>query len=184
VTDKRSAATARTIMLFLACAAVACAAVACAGGRHPKATSPARVDSVLSIRVDTESIPGARPAHLDLGGSWATGSANEPTTRQITVNTPCNHTPAAWITEQAGDTVRAWTFPPSEGRGVASGPAVLPVPAVGRLSGLNLTMTGPSVRYVLRYDSTSGHLRGTLNGAAFWAVRQQIARPAGCIPPP
>jgi hypothetical protein len=39
-------------------------------------------------------------------------------------------------------------------------------------------------RYVLRYDEESGHLRGTLNGAPFWAVRQQLVRSEGCIPVP
>lgn len=39
-------------------------------------------------------------------------------------------------------------------------------------------------RYLLRYDSTSDHLRGTLNGVPFWAVRQDVVRPERCIPVP
>jgi hypothetical protein len=39
-------------------------------------------------------------------------------------------------------------------------------------------------RYLLHYDSTSGHLRGTLNGAPFRAVCLEIVRPQGCMPVP
>jgi hypothetical protein len=49
---------------------------------------------------------------------------------------------------------------------------------------VDLAMSITGGRYVLRYDSTSGHLRGTLNGAPFWAVRQEIVRPEGCVPIP
>jgi hypothetical protein len=55
---------------------------------------------------------------------------------------------------------------------------------VGRISGADVTIRLGDSRYLLRYDSTSGHLRGTLNGAPFWAIRQEIVRPQGCIPVP
>jgi hypothetical protein len=49
---------------------------------------------------------------------------------------------------------------------------------------MDLTLEMPGTRYALHYDSTSGHLRGTLNRAPFWAVRENIVHPADCIPPP
>ncbi|MDQ6634236.1 MAG: hypothetical protein M3Z10_05695 [Gemmatimonadota bacterium] len=96
----------------------------------------------------------------------------------------CNYTPALWIMEQRGDTVRAWAIPESRAQGVPSRNQVSSVGAEGRLRGVNLTMKVGTSRYVLRYDSTSGHLRGTLNGAPFWAVRQDIVHPLGCIAVP
>jgi hypothetical protein len=89
------------------------------------------------------------------------------------------------VIQQSGDTVRAWAFPASQAQGVhttRSVPAV--APAEGRVSGVDLSMGTAGARYVLRYDSTSGHLRGTLNGAPFWAMRQVIVRTEQCLPVP
>jgi hypothetical protein len=75
-------------------------------------------------------------------------------------------------------------IPESHAQGVPAEHPVSTVAAVGRVSGVDLTMSTAESRYVLRYDSTSGHLRGTLNGAPFWAVREDLVRPEGCIPIP
>ena len=45
-------------------------------------------------------------------------------------------------------------------------------------------MSDGSSRYRLRYDSASGHLRGTLNDKPFWAVREELVHATGCIPAP
>lgn len=126
------------------------------------------------------------PAHagVDLSGVWATGSAGEPEARQIELRLQCNYTPALWILEQTGDTVKSWLLPESRAQGVPSPQPGSSVPAKGRVSGVDFTLEMPGTRYVLHYDSTSGHLRGTLNGALFWAVRQDVIHPTGCIPPP
>ena len=123
-------------------------------------------------------------AAVNLTGPWATGSAGEPTARQIVLRPQCNYSPALWAIEQSGDTVRAWTIPESRAQGVPSPRPGSTVPAEGLVSGVDLTMGTSGARYLLRYDSTSGHLRGTLNGAPFWAVRLDIVRPEGCIAVP
>ena len=70
-----------------------------------------------------------------------------------------------------GDTVRAWAIPQSWAKGTASaGPAVSATPVMGRVRGVNVVIGTTDPRYVLHYDSASGHLRGTLNGAPFWAA--------------
>jgi hypothetical protein len=88
------------------------------------------------------------------------------------------------VIQQNGDSVRAWVIPESHAQGVPAPHLVSMVAAEGRVSGVALTMGIAGGRYVLRYDTTSGHLRGTLNGAPFWAVRQEIVRPEGCVPIP
>lgn len=123
-------------------------------------------------------------AGVNLTGLWATGSEGEPAARQVVLRPQCNYHPAHWILEQSGDTVRAWTIPESHDQGVASTHTVSHVPTEGVVSGVDLTIGTSGARYVLRYDSTSGHLRGTLNGAPFWAMRLEIVRPEGCIPVP
>jgi hypothetical protein len=126
------------------------------------------------------------PQHgrVDLSGPWATGSEGEPDLPRIVVQLQCNYTPPLWVIDQRGDTVRAWAILESRAQGVRARDPVTSVAAEGRLSGVDLTMTLGQSRYRLRYDSTSGHLRGTLNGAPFWAVRQQLVRPRNCIPVP
>jgi hypothetical protein len=130
-----------------------------------------------------DSVRGGR-AGVDLTGTWATGGGDEPAEKRIVLHVECNYTPALWVIQQSGDTVRAWAMPESRAQGVASTQHSTPVAAEGRVSGADLTMGMAGARYVLRYDSTSGHLRGRLNGAPFWAVRQEIVRPGQCIPVP
>ena len=127
-----------------------------------------------------------RSAHseVDLTGAWATGSTGEPDVRRIVLRPECNYSPAVWLIEQRGDTVRARAIPASRAQGVRSTQRVSSAAAEGRVSGVDLTLRMAGASYVLRYDSTSGHLRGTLDGAPFWAVRQHIVRPQACIPPP
>lgn len=123
-------------------------------------------------------------AEVDLTGAWATGSTGEPVVRRIVLRPECNYSPAVWLLEQRGDTLRARTIPASRAQGVHSTQTVSAAAAEGWVSGVDLTLRLNGARYVLRYDSTSGHLRGTLNGAPFWAVRQVIVRPQQCLPPP
>jgi hypothetical protein len=142
--------------------------------------------SALAAKRGSSTADSMQPerASLDLTGTWATGGVSEPAAKRIMLHTECNYTPALWIIQQNGDRVRAWAIPESRAQGVASAQRSTPVPAEGRISGLDLTMGVAGARYVLRYDPTSSHLRGTLNGAPFWAVRQEIVRPGQCIPVP
>lgn len=123
-------------------------------------------------------------AIVDLTGTWATGSLDEPDVRRVSLQLQCNHMPPLWVLQQGGDTVSLWQIPESYTQGVPSRQAVSKVALKGRLSGSDLTLEMPGTRYVLHYDSASGHLRGTLNGAPFWAVPQDVIHPTGCIPPP
>jgi hypothetical protein len=124
------------------------------------------------------------PAAVDLTGGWTTGSTGEPDVPRIVLRPECNYHPATWLIQQHGDTLRAWSLPARRTQGVLTNQPVSAAGADGRISGVDLTLRMAGASYVLRYDSTSGHLRGTLNGAPFWAVRQEIIRPQGCIPPP
>lgn len=130
-----------------------------------------------------DSLP-VRPADVDLTGTWATGSVGEPSVPRLVLSPPCNVGPALWALEQRGDTLRLWRIPESHTQGIATRTQASKVPLTGRISGVDLVIGTGATRYRLRYDSTSGHLRGTLNGAPFWAVRQEVVRPEGCIPPP
>ena len=122
---------------------------------------------------------------MDLSGRWATGSEGEPVARKITLNPQCLYNPGAWVIQQTGDTLEAWTFPDTWDKGTASlDPIVSRVGAKGRISGLDVTIHDGASRYVLRYDRASGHLRGTRNGQPFWAVRQEIVRLQECMPVP
>jgi hypothetical protein len=131
----------------------------------------------------TDSVRSADAA-VDLTGTWATGSTGEPDVRRIVLRPECNQSPAVWLVEQKGDTLRTWTIPASHAQGVRSAPPASAAAAEGQVSGVDVTLRMPGSSYILRYDSTSGHLRGTRDGAPFWAVRQAIVRPQGCIPPP
>jgi hypothetical protein len=128
----------------------------------------------------------ARHGHADvnLTGAWTTGSTGEPAAKEIVLSPQCNYSPGFWDIEQSGDTVRAWKIAESYAKGTANTEPLSRVAEEGWVSGLDLVMGTASTRYLLHYDSTSGHLRGTLNGAPFWAVRVEIARPAGCLPVP
>jgi hypothetical protein len=141
-------------------------------------------DRVSRVEVPALTDPvSTRRERVDLSGSWATGSSGEPAEPRITVPAPCHYTPPAWVLEQNGDSVRAYSFPEHRERGIAETDRSLPTPAVGRFSGGRLTMRLGRSRYVLYYDSSTGHLRGTFDGQPFWAVPQEVVQPAGCIPP-
>lgn len=163
------------VVFLLAAGVIACTA-----------RSPARAtERSEQLRRTADSVSPA-PAHadVDLTGSWATGSVGEPATRRLVVHPPCNYHPDVLLIEQKADSVRVWAIPASHDQGVASARPMSSVAATGRVSGVNLTLELGGARYVLRYDSTSGHLRGTRNGAPFWAAPEDIVQPAGCIPPP
>ena len=162
----------RLIILLAACASACSASIPSHAKERAEGHAPT-ADSVRRVHAD-----------VDLTGSWGTGSANEPVARRIVLRPECNYNPALWLLDQKGDTVRAWAIPASREQGVRSTRSVSTAAAEGRVSGVDLTIEMAGARYVLRYDSTSGHLRGTLNGAPFWAVRQVIVRPQECLPPP
>lgn len=175
---------------------VAGIAAACAPspGAHPEpnerdARRPAVADSVAHAMTDPAvEEPTHRAGDMrglrDLSGAWATGSTNEPAVPRIVIQLSCNYTPAAWMIEQSGDSVWSWRDPESRAQGIARPIPPRPVRAEGRIVDGTITMSGGGARYVLRYDSTSGHLRGTLNDAPFWAVREQRIPATGCIPVP
>ena len=167
----------KLILVLATCTATACSAGT--GSRPSERAERAAPQPLLAI----DTVP-AQPAAVDLSGAWATGSTAEPDVRSVVLRLQCNYTPALWVMEQRGDTVRAWAIPESRAQGVRARDPVSSVAAEGRLRGVNLRMSLGASRYVLRYDSTSGHLRGTLNGAPFWAARQNIVRAQGCIPVP
>jgi hypothetical protein len=120
---------------------------------------------------------------VDLTGTWMTGTEREPSEREIVLRPQCNYSPAVWIIHQAGDTVHARALPGRYAQGTRATPVSMTA-AIGRISGLAVRLEMPGLHYALRYDSTSGHLRGTLNGGAFWAIRQKVIPPPGCLPPP
>ena len=154
------------------------ATAACSASPRPR---------VIEAAAPAEAIiEPARTGHaaVNLTGAWGTGSGIESSAKEIVLHPECNYSPALWIIQQDGDSVRAWTVAASHAQGIAKPPEPRPVPAEGVISGVDATLGSPDARYVLHYDSTSGHLRGTLNGAPFWAVRVDVVRPGGCIPPP
>ena len=125
------------------------------------------------------------PHEVDHTGRWSTGTTDEPTAAKIVLQPPCRITPGAWILQQSGDTIQAWSIPESYAQGISRGPAgPATEPSRGRISGLNVIISDAQSRYELRYDASSGHLRGTKNGAPFWAVRQEIVRVEDCPPVP
>jgi hypothetical protein len=67
-------------------------------------------------------------------------------------------------------------------QGIAIKDRSSPPAAVGRINGVHLTMRLDTLRYVLRYDRASAHLRGTLNGKPFWAIPLDIVEPGGAFP--
>jgi CubicO group peptidase (beta-lactamase class C family) len=152
----------------------------------PEGTYESLVIPLLRQIVPVPRVDSAptRRAALDLSGPWATGSTAEPDVPSLVLQMPCNYSPPLWVIEQRGDTVRAMVILESRAQGIPSPPRARPAAAEGRISGVNVTMSIEGARYVLRYDSASGHLRGTLNGASFWAVRQELVRAEGCIPVP
>ena len=155
-------------------------------------TLPARRTEIVGRSVDTlptrtvDSV--AQPndtlptefAGEGLSGAWVSGSSDEPAERRIVFHPPCNYTRGFWNLVQEGNTVRAWTIPESRAQGIAKPRGPSPTIIEGRLKRGLLVMGDRTTRYRLRYDSASGHLRGTLNGAPFWAVRLAFVLPKGC----
>jgi hypothetical protein len=170
----------RRILAVLTCAAACSAAV-----RPRPAEQVERVERLAPPAAVADTVPErhAEPG-LDLSGYWATGSTNEPAVPKVVLQLRCNYTPPLWTIQQRGDTVLAWALPEHHAQGMMTRRQVSPVPAEGRIAGVDVTMRLGDTRYVLRYDASSGHLRGTLNGAPFWAVRQQLERRTDCIPVP
>ena len=154
------------------------ASAACVGSPRSHAVEPAARPTPAVIPVRTGH------ADVNLTGTWATGSAGEPADSRGVLQPQCNYNPAVWVIEQSADTVRAWAIPESYSKGTASTEAVSSAPVEGWVSGVDVTLGMPAPRYVLHYDSTSGHLRGTLDGAPFWAARVEIVRPERCLPVP
>ena len=91
--------------------------------------------SRTSARAETPApiVGPIRTGHADvnLTGAWATGSAGEPDAKQIVLTFQCNYSPALWIIQQDGDTLRAWTIPESHAQGIATTQAVTKVPTEG-----------------------------------------------------
>lgn len=192
-------------MRFALFALAAITAAACSpgsgaqGSEHRDAPVPARDSQpaarpeVITNRDTLPSGPVARvdstgersftePTASDLSGAWAVGRDEEPTVRHIVLRPPCNYTPGYWSLEQQGDTVRAYTVPSSWAKGIAT-PVRPIIPEVeGRMRRGLLSLGKASTGYRLRFDSASGHLRGTFNGAPFWAVPVHIVWSSKCIP--
>lgn len=165
---------AKLITLLAACVVAGCSASTHSPAHESAEPYTAATDSVRRVHAD-----------VDLTGIWATGRTGEPAARRIVITVECNYTPSLWALQQNGDTVRLWVIDESRSQGVRSTQNASKLPsAMGFVAGVDLTMSAVGTRYVLRYDSTSGHLRGTLNNALFWAVREQIVRPGPCIPVP
>lgn len=160
------------MLMLLAAATIACAPSSASARGDDPVPMPQAVDTARRAR-----------AGVDVSGAWATGRSTEPADRRVSVRPECNVSPALWILQQRGDTVSAFSFAPFHAQGVPSSPVSTRV-AEGRVSGMDVNMRGAGGTFVLRYDSTSGHLRGTLNGAPFWAIPLDVVRPEHCIPIP
>ncbi len=149
-----------------------CTVVACSRPATPVAVQPAPAPE--------EIVP--LPAGTDLSGTWATGIGTPPALPVITLHPECTHHPAAWLIKQTGNTIESWMFPESYDQGIAvKGPGVSRIVASpGVISGMDVTIDDDSYRYRLRYDPESQQLRGTRDGAPFWAVRQKVVRTSLC----
>lgn len=142
------------------------------------ASSPRLQPAAPVAPADTVAIELRAPA-TDLSGGWATGSANEPTAGPVRQQPSCAYNPPVWIIQQKGNGLETYDFPESFNQGIARKEPVQRTPAIrGTISGADVVIAGDGIRFVLRYDAESGHLRGTRNGAPFWAARQVIVREA------
>ncbi len=150
-------------------------ALACTSARRTPA-APAATPPLSEPKVDLLA-----PA-VDLSGGWTTGSGSEPPPGPVVHRPPCTYHPAVWIIEQSGNTLKAWVMPESFNQGIArAGPGPEKVAgSPGTISGADVVIDDGQDRFVLRYDRDSGHLRGTRNGAPFWAARQMIVRTEAC----
>lgn len=121
---------------------------------------------------------------MDLSGNWMIGSGREPDSAVVRLNLPCLYHPAAWVLQQNGNSLEAYSFPESHDQGAASRePMRATVPMRGKISGRSIRLDADSTHYRLQFDSASGHLRGTLNGKPIWAVRRLVVYPGVCLPP-
>jgi hypothetical protein len=122
------------------------------------------------------------PPAIDLSGGWTTGTGNEPPPGPVVQRPSCAYNPSVWIIQQSGNTLKAWVMPESFNQGIVrAGPEPAKVAASpGTISGADVVIDDGEHRFVLRYDHDSGHLRGTRNGASFWAARQTIVRAEAC----
>lgn len=189
----------RTVLFALATiATAACSPGSGAqGSEHRDAPAPAR-DSAPAARpvvMNTGRLPSApvalvdstvephftEPTATNLSGAWVAGRGEEPSVRHIVLRPPCNFTPGFWSLDQQGDTVRGYTMPPSRAKGIATPVRPVIPEVVGRIRRGVLSLGKASTGYRLRFDPASGHLRGTLNGAHFWAVPLHIVRSPKCI---
>ena len=145
----------------------------CAPAQSRVAPPPAPAESVTVALL---------PPAVDLSGGWATGSANEPPPGPVVLHPSCTYNPPVWLLEQKGNALKAWLFPESFNQGVKrAGPGPEKVaPAIGTISGADVRIDDGTYRFELRFDPESGHLRGTRNGAPFWAARQTIVRTEAC----
>ena len=162
--------------------------VVTAHGVREGATPITRSDTLPPRPVDAVA-PGGAPAFVapttaNLSGAWATGSGTEPTARYLMERPRCNYSPGFWSLQQQGDTVWARTVHASQAQGIARQTEPSSAALEGRIKGGTLVLGDVASGYRLRFDPLSGHLRGTFQGAPFWAVPMQIIRPTGCIPVP
>ena len=118
----------RMMSLLAICAAAACA-------------TPPRAPATVIAEPPAPALDSSPPARagIDLSDAWATGSTNEPAAKRLAFQEQCNYTPSRWITQQEGDTVRAWQMPEQHAQGIASSEPKVRAPAAeGRLSGVIL----------------------------------------------
>ena len=142
---------------------------------------PARVQPVDQADTATSFAATGDDTPAVFNGTWIGGSSGEPDTRVITWQLPCRVHPASWVLEQRRDTVRSYHFPEQYEQGVASRePMVASTGTIGRVRRDTLYLVEGKDRYALHYDSTSGHLRGTLNGQPFWAAQRIVTRAQVC----
>jgi len=157
-------------------AALVIGTVACASTRSGTVPASAATSPAHETKVELLA-----PA-VDLTGAWTTGSGSEPPAGPVVHRPQCTYHPAVWIIQQSGNTLKAWAMPERFDQGVVRrGPgAARATGSPGTVSGADVVIDDGQDRYVLRYDRESGHLRGTRNGAPFWAARQQVVRPDLC----
>ena len=169
----------RLMRVWIATAVVA-GALACASAKPRTSPAPAATPPLHETKVEL------LPPVVDLSGGWTTGSGTEPPPGPVVRYPPCAYNPAVWIIQQSGNTLKAWLMPESFDQGIARlGPGPEKVAgSPGTISGADVVIDDGEDRFVLRYDPESGHLRGTRNGAPFWAARQKVVRTEACPPVP
>lgn len=157
------------------------AAALAMGGQAACVSAGAGARAVPTATPESTTVELMAPA-TDLSGGWATGSINEPPPGPVRLHPPCANNPAVWIIRQSGNALEAWAFPESFNQGIMrADPGLRRIAGVpGTISGVDVRIEDGETTFVLRYDAESGHLRGTRNGAPFWAARQVIARGEAC----